>query len=299
MIRVWVHAAHIHSVQLSITILYANVSKATLAIHSLFVQKYVNVSYCLFCLYHSSLFSNFHIKTLFWLFLQTSIHIMPYRIHITSFDSKSVWINELKRSIKCSVPPVMDTPSPCANSPCGANAVCKERNGVGSCACLPEYYGDPYTGCRPECVQNSECDQTRACVNNKCVDPCPGVCPPNASKSLDPEVSNSKHSSIWICVYLKFCSLFQSVLFEIMHQIASVITVLPVILRSLVVELKSVSFSFRMWFGNISEFVISMDINYFSIEPLCFDAIQDPCFHPLVGVTPEIYSKLYPNILFT
>lgn len=77
----------------------------------------------------------------------------------------------------------MDTPSPCANSPCGANANCKERNGVGSCACLPEYFGDPYTGCRPECVQNSECDQARACVNNKCIDPCPGVCPPNASKS--------------------------------------------------------------------------------------------------------------------
>lgn len=76
----------------------------------------------------------------------------------------------------------MDTPSPCANSPCGANAICKERNGVGSCACSPEYFGDPYTGCRPECVQNSECDQTRACINNKCVDPCPGVCPTNASK---------------------------------------------------------------------------------------------------------------------
>lgn len=85
------------------------------------------------------------------------------------------------------MPPIsQDVPlSPCANSPCGANAICKERNGVGSCACLPEYFGDPYTGCRPECVQNSECDQTKACVNNKCKDPCPGVCPVNASKSTD------------------------------------------------------------------------------------------------------------------
>lgn len=88
--------------------------------------------------------------------------------------------------IQLLVPPITDDIplSPCEPSPCGANAVCKERNGVGSCACLPEYFGDPYTGCRPECVQNSECDQSKACVNNKCKDPCPGVCPVNASKSL-------------------------------------------------------------------------------------------------------------------
>lgn len=65
---------------------------------------------------------------------------------------------------------------PCNPSPCGANAVCKERNGAGSCVCLPEYFGDPYTGCRPECVTNSDCERTKACLNNKCRDPCPGTC---------------------------------------------------------------------------------------------------------------------------
>lgn len=74
--------------------------------------------------------------------------------------------------------------NPCSPSPCGANAICKERNGVGSCLCIAEYFGDPYTGCRPECVQNSECDRSKACVNNKCIDPCPGVCGINASKYL-------------------------------------------------------------------------------------------------------------------
>lgn len=69
---------------------------------------------------------------------------------------------------------------PCNPSPCGANAVCKERNGAGSCSCLPEYFGDPYSGCRPECVTNSDCDRTRACMNNKCKDPCPGTCGLNA-----------------------------------------------------------------------------------------------------------------------
>lgn len=58
--------------------------------------------------------------------------------------------------------------------------MCKERNGAGSCSCIPEYFGDPYTGCRPECVTNTDCPRERACSNNKCIDPCPGVCGTNA-----------------------------------------------------------------------------------------------------------------------
>lgn len=34
--------------------------------------------------------------------------------------------------------------------------------------------------CRPECVVSSECPQDRACVKQKCVDPCPGTCGANA-----------------------------------------------------------------------------------------------------------------------
>lgn len=80
-----------------------------------------------------------------------------------------------------SVPVPTEGPlDPCNPSPCGANAVCKERNGAGACVCLPEYFGDPYTGCRPECVTNSDCTRSKACVNNKCVDPCPGTCGLNA-----------------------------------------------------------------------------------------------------------------------
>lgn len=70
--------------------------------------------------------------------------------------------------------------NPCNPSPCGPNAVCKERNNAGSCACLKDYFGDPYTGCRPECVTNTDCSRDKACVNNKCKDPCPGVCGFNA-----------------------------------------------------------------------------------------------------------------------
>lgn len=69
---------------------------------------------------------------------------------------------------------------PCNPSPCGANALCKENNGAGSCTCMPNYYGDPYISCRPECIQNSDCERNRACVNTKCVDPCIGACGSNA-----------------------------------------------------------------------------------------------------------------------
>jgi hypothetical protein len=65
---------------------------------------------------------------------------------------------------------------PCNPSPCGANAQCD--NGV--CTCLPEYQGDPYRGCRPECVLNSDCTRDKACIRNKCTDPCPGTCGQNA-----------------------------------------------------------------------------------------------------------------------
>lgn len=34
--------------------------------------------------------------------------------------------------------------------------------------------------CRPECVLNNECPQNKACIRNKCMDPCPGTCGQNA-----------------------------------------------------------------------------------------------------------------------
>lgn len=73
-----------------------------------------------------------------------------------------------------------ETTAPCVPSPCGANAMCRERSGAGSCVCLPDHIGNPYEGCRPECVLNSDCPSTRACIRNKCQDPCPGTCGQNA-----------------------------------------------------------------------------------------------------------------------
>ena len=65
---------------------------------------------------------------------------------------------------------------PCNPSPCGANANCRASNDNAVCECIPEHFGDPYKGCRPECVLNDECDRSKACLRNKCKDPCIGTC---------------------------------------------------------------------------------------------------------------------------
>lgn len=70
--------------------------------------------------------------------------------------------------------------NPCEPSPCGANAECIQRHGAGACKCLNDYFGNPYEGCRPECTHSSDCAQNKACVNNKCVNPCLGLCGQNA-----------------------------------------------------------------------------------------------------------------------
>jgi hypothetical protein len=71
---------------------------------------------------------------------------------------------------------IIENPTPCQPSPCGANAVCKEYNNAGSCTCLVDYVGNPYEGCRPECTVNTDCTPNKACIRNKCQDPCPGTC---------------------------------------------------------------------------------------------------------------------------
>lgn len=61
---------------------------------------------------------------------------------------------------------------------CGPNAICNHKE---ECVCIENYNGDPYTGCRPECTLNAECSPSKACINNRCVDPCPGICGVNAN----------------------------------------------------------------------------------------------------------------------
>lgn len=65
--------------------------------------------------------------------------------------------------------------NPCYPSPCGPNSQCREINGQAVCSCTIGYLGVP-PSCRPECIVNSDCNLNEACSNQKCHDPCRGVC---------------------------------------------------------------------------------------------------------------------------
>lgn len=102
-------------------------------------------------------------------------------IPTSKIEKENNFIDMLSLYPNILAPPTTEGPrDPCNPSPCGANAKCTARSGAGSCTCLSEYFGDPYVSCRPECVTNADCDRTKACVNNKCKDPCPGTCGVNA-----------------------------------------------------------------------------------------------------------------------
>ena len=90
--------------------------------------------------------------------------------------SKQLWLKPIIVE-----PPRTEVVDPCNPSPCGAYANCQRRNNAAACQCIPEYFGDPYVACRPECVVNSDCPSNKACQRNKCIDPCPGTCGINAN----------------------------------------------------------------------------------------------------------------------
>lgn len=57
------------------------------------------------------------------------------------------------------------------------------------CRCLTNYNGSP-PFCRPECTVNSDCPNTKACVNERCIDPCPGSCGLNSACNIINHVPN-------------------------------------------------------------------------------------------------------------
>lgn len=111
-----------------------------------------------------------------WHVSVTSLFSIAYpQILYSACDSKSL-IPVLSVHQLCFAATPSPVEDPCVPSPCGPNAEC--FNGV--CNCVPEFRGDPYVGCRPECVLNDDCPRDRACIRNKCMDPCPGACAINA-----------------------------------------------------------------------------------------------------------------------
>lgn len=64
---------------------------------------------------------------------------------------------------------------PCHPSPCGPYSKCRPLNGHAVCTCLDMCVGSP-PNCRPECIVNSDCRYDKACIDQKCQDPCQGMC---------------------------------------------------------------------------------------------------------------------------
>lgn len=65
--------------------------------------------------------------------------------------------------------------NPCEPSPCGPNSQCRTQGYNAICSCLQGFIGTP-PSCRPECVVSAECPVDKACIAQKCSDPCPGTC---------------------------------------------------------------------------------------------------------------------------
>lgn len=79
---------------------------------------------------------------------------------------------------------VVEATNPCDPSPCGPFSRCLvSPQGYATCSCLPNYRGAPPM-CKPECIVSAECLPTHACVNQRCIDPCPGTCGQNALCSI-------------------------------------------------------------------------------------------------------------------
>lgn len=105
------------------------------------------------------------------------MHIVIY----TACETVEMYLHDCEINCTSSVvllaTPAPPTPSrPCSPSPCGVNAYCHERFNTAICECMPNYRGNPYQSCQPECLVNTECPQSQACIRTKCQDPCPGTC---------------------------------------------------------------------------------------------------------------------------
>lgn len=104
---------------------------------------------------------------------------------------------------------LQETYNPCDPSPCGPNAMCREQNYVGVCQCIDQYQGNPYDGCRPECVLNSDCPTNKACVRNRCEDPCAGACGSNAICQVVNHLPSCTCSYGYTGDSYRYCSIIQ------------------------------------------------------------------------------------------
>ena len=67
------------------------------------------------------------------------------------------------------------------------------RGDSAACSCIENYIGVP-PNCRPQCTINPECPPHLACMQQKCRDPCVGLCGLNAQCSV------VNHQAVCTCV---------------------------------------------------------------------------------------------------
>ena len=106
--------------------------------------------------------------------------LLSNRTYFRFMPNKIIFRSKLNIFNPIIVEPVIQEPQdPCNPDPCGPNSECRPQGSRPVCTCLPGYFGGP-PNCRPECLLSSECQLTKACVQQHCVDLCPGTCGANA-----------------------------------------------------------------------------------------------------------------------
>lgn len=114
-------------------------------------------------------------------------HHSPYCTCLPGFEGDAFIICSKEKVL----PPQIK--SPCDPNPCGAFASCREAAGSAICSCKEGYFGAP-PRCAPECAINEDCPNDKACVRERCVDPCLGSCGSNT------ECRAMNHLAICTCL---------------------------------------------------------------------------------------------------
>ncbi|XP_037042825.1 neurogenic locus notch homolog protein 1-like [Bradysia coprophila] len=109
---------------------------------------------------------------------------------------------------------------PCDPNPCrGYNEFCRELKGHAFCQCqYAPFRRLPESGCNPECGTKFDCPANETCLNNKCVQSCPGDCSPseecfvfNHQAKCRPKNSRPECSSNNVCSSDEACDGYKCV----------------------------------------------------------------------------------------
>lgn len=82
--------------------------------------------------------------------------------------------------------------------PCSSTAECYGNNHKATCRCASGYSGNPFNRCeRIECHTDSDCPNNKACIQQRCIDPCSSVAKPPCAQNAICYAQN--HAAGCIC----------------------------------------------------------------------------------------------------